>query len=481
MRKSGLRASGRPAFQLMRHRASQHKFDILIVDAVSRLARNIRELFDVVYDFQELGIGIIILKERYWTFNMTHTDIVRLAIDGGIAQAESMNTGRRVENHMLDLAKKGQLLGGDMYGYRLKKAVDDMGNTMPNKNSLVQEPVEAYVVKTIFDLYTSDDKDIVKTSRMSRSSKGSENIKGRKSGLRVSADALGRKAYCSCGYCLSRQYTHTATETKSATYRYKCRWQVDHASKYTIEAALKENNVVCDNHAVSDVKLWLCEKQVFSYVFKNGKSAVLQALEIIEHCKQEEEVLEDGTSLQTLESRRNELKKKRKKLLELSLEDDYDMNDYKELKAEIDDEIATVEDSIAHFEIEKAKQQKKVFNIEDIRQRLNTIINLRDYKVSDEVIDMFVERIIYRGVVDGNDEFVWVMNLSGECTDTSAKYKIRGYDKDYADSLKSDKNFNIVARMLIPMEECKRFCQEEAGRRFKKKYWNPITIKIAIQ
>lgn len=120
-----------------------------------------------------------------------------------------------------------------------------------------------------------------------------------------------------------------------------------------------------------------------------------------------------------------------------------------------------------------------MFNIEDVRQRLNTIINLRDYKVSDEVIDMFVERIIYRGVVDGNDEFVWVMNLSGECTDTSAKYKIRGYDKDYADFLKNDKNFNIVARMLIPMEECKRFCQEEAGRRFKK-YWNPITIKIAI-
>ena len=49
-------------------------------------------------------------------------------------------------------------------------------------------------------------------------------------------------------------------------------------------------------------------------------------------------------------------------------------SDYKELKAEIDDEIATIDDSIAHFEIEKAKQQKKVFNIEDIRQRLNTII-----------------------------------------------------------------------------------------------------------
>ena len=104
----------------------------------------------------------------------------------------------------------------------------------------------------------------------------------------------------------------------------------------------------------------------------------------------------------------------------------------------------------------------------------------RRAKIREAVLQYEKERIIYRGVVDGNDEFVWVMNLSGECTDTSAKYKIRGYDKNYADSLKSDRKFNIVARMLIPMEECKRFCQEEAGRRFKKKYWNPITIKIAI-
>lgn len=78
--RSGLRALDRPAFQLMCKRASQHAFDILVVDAVSRLARNVRELFDVIFDFQELGIGIIILKEKYWTYNMTHTDILRLEV-----------------------------------------------------------------------------------------------------------------------------------------------------------------------------------------------------------------------------------------------------------------------------------------------------------------------------------------------------------------------------------------------------------------
>ena len=41
------------------------------------------------------------------------------------------------------------------------------------------------------------------------------------------------------------------------------------------------------------------------------------------------------------------------------------------------------------------------------------------------MIDMVVERIIYRGIVNENDEFLWVMNLSGEVTDTSAKYKIQ--------------------------------------------------------
>ncbi len=317
--------------------------------------------------------------------------------------------------------------------------------------------------------------------RMGRSSKLSENIKGRKSGLRISADALGRKAYCSCGYCLSRQYTHVATENTSATYRYKCRWQVDHANKYTVGAAMKSDNIVCDNPAVSDVKLWLCEKNVFSYLFKNGKTAVLQAIELIERCKQEEDILEDGTSIQSLEEERDKLKKRLKNLQTMVMDELIDTNDFKEHKAEIDEQVSLIDRAIAQYEIDKAKREKKVFDLESIKERLNTFIDLKGYKVNEEMIDMFVERIIYRGIVNGNDEFLWVMNLSGEVTDTSAKYKIKGYDKAYSDSLMDDKNFNIVARMMIPMEECKRYCEKEADRKFRAKFWRPITIKIAIQ
>lgn len=244
---------------------------------------------------------------------------------------------------------------------------------------------------------------------------------------------------------------------------------------------MKADNIVCDNPAVSDVKMWLCEKHVFAYLFKNGKAAVLQALELIERCKQEEDILEDGTTLQSLEETRDKLKKRLKYLQTMLGDELIDANDFKEHKAEIDEQVSTIDRSIAQHEIDKAKREKKVFDIETIKERLNTIIDLKGYKVNEEMIDMFVERIIYRGVINGNDEFLWVMNLSGEATDTSAKYKISGYDKAYSDFLKDDKNFNIVARMLIPIEECKRYCEEEANRRFKAKYWRPITIKIAIQ
>lgn len=567
--KSGLRAADRPAFQLMCQRAGKHKFDILIVDSVSRLARNVKELFAVIDDLRELGIGILIIKERYWTYNMIYTDILRLAVDGGLAQAESMNTGKRVENHMVEIAKSGQLLGGNMFGYRLKKDYEN-----PKNNSLIQEPVEAYTVKVMFELFGSDNPNEVKTSsslckylidnnmrtyngdlnwtpskvirvldntkymgyqipekskvvdtvkkkkvlthvepeqdildekgvvikkgnlvkikcepivseelwwkvhnrKASRSCKDSENIKGRKSGLRVSSDAYGRKAFCSCGYCLSRQYTHVARGDKTAQYRYKCRWQIDHANKYTVEAAKKENRIICSNSAVSEMKLWLTSKYVFEYIFKNGKSAIMQTLELIEQCRQDEEVSE-GTSIQGLEEERAKLKKRISSYQDMRADGDMTSNEYKEKRAEADMRIDEIDRLIAQYEIDKSKNQKRAYDMTQIKERLEMFIDLRNYKVSDEMIDMFVERIIYRG----NDEFLWVINFSGEISDTSAKYRIKEYSKEYSDFLKDDKNFNIVARMSISLEECRRYCEKELHRRFVPAYWQPLMVKIAIQ
>ncbi|MGN0324782.1 MAG: hypothetical protein ACI4DW_00630 [Lachnospiraceae bacterium] len=78
----------------------------------------------------------------------------------------------------------------------------------------------------------------------------------------------------------------------------------------------------------------------------------------------------------------------------------------------------------------------------------------------EEMIDSFVERIIYRG----NDEFLWVINLSGSAVGSEGKYRISGYDQEYAEHLKSDKDFDIVAQFIIPIEECQQYCEGGIGK-----------------
>ncbi len=149
--KSGLSTEWRETFQLMMRMAEESKFDILIVDSISRFARNIGDLFNEIETLKEFGVGVLILNGHYWTFNMTATDILRLAMEGGLAQAESMQTSSRVRSHMHTVARNGQLICGDMFGYRLVKAVDRKNNTFKI------EGTETYTVQTIFERYASDD------------------------------------------------------------------------------------------------------------------------------------------------------------------------------------------------------------------------------------------------------------------------------------------------------------------------------------
>jgi len=117
-----------------------------------------------------------------------------------------------------------------------------------------------------------------------------------------------------------------------------------------------------------------------------------------------------------------------------------------------------------------------LFDLDTIAKRLDTYVDFTGRKVSDELIDMFVERIIYRE----NDEFVWEMNLSGVRND-SRKYRIKEYSEEHSQELKSDDTFDIVHSFLIPVEECQEYVTEKVGRRFVPKFWRAMTIKITIK
>lgn len=560
---SGRQVEDRIAFNMMMESASRHEFNVLIVQDVCRFARNIEQLFANIRILKDYGVGVLILTGNYWTYNMTETDILRLAIDAGMAQGESMRTAKRVSDGVESYRARGQLVISGLFGYILEKNIDKRLNT------LTPHPVESLTVKRIFELYTHPDPkkrmgsgkiadylnknnyktptgelnwsackvvrvlknekymgynlygkfkvvDTIKKKRVAtkkkpiredvydkdgnlvekcnliegnwtplvseevwwlandiRTKRAKEYIYSDKgnvvTGLREPKDIIAQKSFCQCGYTRSVQYVHVATKEKEAQFRYTCRCQIN--------SVASKDACVCHVPAVSEVKLWLMSLKVFEYIFGDSKDEILYTINLLKEAQKFKQKSRVGKSLQELEEQLKKVERQIENLYLDKLSGEIDTDMCKRLTARLNEEKAEIEKGICDRQLEEARDSKDMFDIEAIERKLNTYVDFTGRKVSDELIDMFVERIIYRD----NDEFVWEMNLTGVRKNT-IDYRIKEYSEEYAQALQNDDNFNIIHTFIISVEECQQFMKSpKVNRRFVKKFWRPITVKIAIK
>ena len=189
--------------------------------------------------------------------------------------------------------------------------------------------------------------------------------------------------------------------------------------------------------------------------------------------------IEKGSSAISLDSLSETLEKLQKRLeryIDMRADGEISEEQYRSKKESTENEIETTERLIQEKKVEISNKERYKLDINKIRERLETYVDLSGFGVSNEMIDFFVERIIHRS----NEEYVWEMNLSG-LSSRPDKYKIKSYSKEYSDSLKDDSNFNIVKTFVISLEECKEFCKNFAHRVYKPVFWQQITVKIAIK
>ena len=234
---------------------------------------------------------------------------------------------------------------------------------------------------------------------------------------------------------------------------------------------------MCHVPAVSEVKLWLMSLKVFEYIFGDSKDEILYTINLLKEAQKFKQKSRVGKSLQELEEQLKKVERQIENLYLDKLSGEIDTDMCKRLTTRLNEEKAEIEKGICDRQLEEARDSKDVFDIEAIERKLNTYVDFTGRKVSDELIDMFVERIIYRD----NDEFVWEMNLTGVRKNT-IDYRIKEYSEEYAQALQNDDNFNIIHTFIISVEECQQFMKSpKVNRRFVKKFWRPITVKIAIK
>ena len=83
---------------------------------------------------------------------------------------------------------------------------------------------------------------------------------------------------------------------------------------------------------------------------------------------------------------------------------------YRDKKSSVEEELKHTKELIDSKKLAISEQKKKTLDIDAIKARLNTYVDLKGDGVLNEMIEFFVERIIRRP----DNEYVWELNLTGQ-------------------------------------------------------------------
>ena len=149
-----VRAENRDKIQLIKQKAQEGKFDILLVFMFDRLGRRADETPFVVERFVKKGIHVWSVNEGEQRFE-SHTDRLTNYIRFWQADGESQKTSIRTRTALSQMVQEGRFRGGyTPYGYRLEKS-GILNKRKHEVNKLVIDEEEAKIVRMMYDLCIS--------------------------------------------------------------------------------------------------------------------------------------------------------------------------------------------------------------------------------------------------------------------------------------------------------------------------------------
>ena len=155
---SGVVARARPGYQAMMAAAKAAEFDVLVVDELSRLARNPEELASLRNRFRFWGVDLVALGDGLDTVAAPGSAAAIMAIKGVVNESEleanAFRSWRGLEGRVL----AGQHAGGAPFGYRTRPVHADKPGDPPGTGQVIGyeyliHESEAETIRRIFQLY----------------------------------------------------------------------------------------------------------------------------------------------------------------------------------------------------------------------------------------------------------------------------------------------------------------------------------------
>jgi len=154
----------RKSIELMKEAAKAHKFDVLLVNEVSRMSRDSVSGRVYVRELNNFGIPTYFRDKGKWTINLETREVdeafekeLGLYFDGAAEYLKSMKTftasGRR--NRLRD----NQMIQGKIYGYKKLGGKDKY-----NRNTLIVNEEEATIIRYAYNTYIEEGSTIKSTA-----------------------------------------------------------------------------------------------------------------------------------------------------------------------------------------------------------------------------------------------------------------------------------------------------------------------------
>ena len=397
---TGTSTKKRRAFNRMMSDAENGRFDLLMTKEISRFARNTLDSIYYTRKLRELGIGVIFMNDNINTLDADAE--LRLTIMSSIAQEESRKTSERVRWGQKRRMEQGVVFGRDMLGYNVRngklsinaegahvvrqifhKFVNENKGTHVIARELREDgiPTAAYMKtwsnttilrvlrnekycgdlvqkKTYTPNYLNHEKKynhgeeeyvVIRDHHEPIISRGLFEEAQRELARRSPTGAQKAKhsnRYCfsgkiKCGVCGCSYVSRTKKRKDGSIYKaWRCREAASHGGRHMDKA---ENAIGCSNRSLNDEDLKLIMRQVVKNLMMEKTAAISNLNQIVGSVLMMNNPDDPVPGLQV---KRDTLKEKRQKLIELYVSREITQTDFRQLKEKYDAEIAAVENDI---------------------------------------------------------------------------------------------------------------------------------------
>ena len=463
---SGTSVKKREAFLKMIEDAKLNKFDFIITKEISRFSRNTLDSIKYTQELLEAGVGVLFQSDN---INTLHTDSeLRLTIMSSIAQDEVRRISERVKFGFKRAIENGVVLGSNrFYGYE------------KDKGKLVIVEKEAEMIRKIYDLYANENKGF-RSIAVWLADNGYFNAKGNEYSATTIKNIIRNPKYK--GYYCGGKTQKIDYRTDGTRFLDSNEWIMyeDNESVPPIVSEeiwgkanrILENRVwkmankgtsyqnkyvysgkiICMEHNTpyhhgyhkgkyGIKEVWNCRKyrdesrkkclsptlytkelddimrQIIQSIVQNKENIIKDLINIYATINKNSSIKEDVAKLKV---EIKNIKNKKDKLLELSLNGNLSNEEFEERNTGFNDEIAILKERIADLEDEISKNDEISRDIEVLRKVIAEELSFES-AMSEGIVATLIDRIeVYRT----DDKNIVKLKIYLKIIDTSLDYQV---------------------------------------------------------